>query len=137
MGVAASKSIFQERGVNICVIIGLFWTRQSDCENSMPYWESNNKEKVRRDVIWIPWHAHPIENECKTVALCRLKTLFNIVEAPFIKLFMNFDVCVVWLCSDGSLNRQEYKSFEIYAVSIKKSMTEYHHWINELADHLF
>ena len=32
---------------------------------------------------------------------------------------------------------QEYKSFGIDAVTIKKSMTEYHHWINELAAHLF
>ena len=29
------------------------------------------------------------------------------------------------------------KIFEIDAVTIKKSMTEYHHWINELAAHLF
>ena len=32
---------------------------------------------------------------------------------------------VVWWCSDGPLNSQEYKSFEIYAVTIKISMTEY------------
>ena len=64
-----------------------------------------------------------------------LKTLFNIVEAP-LKKKLNFDVCVVWWCSDGPINSQEY-SFEIYAVSIKVSMTEYHHWINGLADHLF
>ena len=38
---------------------------------------------------------------------------------------------------DGPLNSQEYKSFDIYAVSIKISMTEYHHWINDLVDHLF
>ena len=37
----------------------------------------------------------------------------------------------------GPLNSQEYNSFEIYAVSIKISMTEYHHRINDLADHLF
>ena len=66
----------------------------------------------------------------------KLKTLFNIVEAPFKKLLI-FDVCVVWWCSDGPINSQEYKSFEIYAVSIKISMTEYHHWINGLADHLY
>ena len=36
------------------------------------------------------------------------------------------------------VNKQpECKSFEIDAVTIKKSMTEYHHWINELAAHLF
>ena len=28
--------------------------------------------------------------------------------------------------SDGSINSQEYKSFEIYVVTIKISMTEYH-----------
>ena len=65
-----------------------------------------------------------------------LKTLFNIVEAPFKKL-LNFDVFVVWWCSDGPLNSQEYKSFEIYAVSFKISMSEYHNWINDLVDHLF
>ena len=66
----------------------------------------------------------------------KLKTLFNIVEASLKKLW-NFNVCVVWWCSDGPLNSQEYKSFEIYAVSLKISMTEYPYWINELADHLF
>ena len=65
-----------------------------------------------------------------------LETLFNIVEAS-LKKMMNFDVCVVWWCSDGPLNSQEYKSFKIYAVCIKISMTEYHHWINDLVDHLF
>ena len=42
----------------------------------------------------------------------RLKSLFNIVEAPFEKLW-NFDVCVVWWCSDGPVNSQEYKSFKL------------------------
>ena len=64
-----------------------------------------------------------------------LNTLFNIVEAPF-KELSNFDVCVVWWCWDGPENSQEYKSFEIYEVSIKISMTEYHHRINDLLDHL-
>ena len=62
--------------------------------------------------------------------------LINIVEAPFTKL-LNFDVCVVWWCSDGAINSQEYKSFEIYAVTIKISMTEYHHWINGQPHHIF
>ena len=56
---------------------------------------------------------------------CRLKTLFNIVEAPLKKKLLNFDVCVVWWCSDRPLNSQEYKSFEMHAVSIKISVTEY------------
>ena len=43
----------------------------------------------------------------------------------------------VWWCSDGPLNCQGFKSFEIYAVSIKISMIEYHQWINDLVDHLF
>ena len=38
--------------------------------------------------------------------------------------------CVLWWCSDGPVNSQEYNSFEIYAVIIRISMTEYHHWIN-------
>ena len=37
----------------------------------------------------------------------------------------------------GQINSQECNSFEIDAVTIKKSMTEYHHWINVLAAHLF
>ena len=65
-----------------------------------------------------------------------LKTLFNSVEAPLKKL-LNFDVCVVWWCSDEPLNSQEYNSFQIYAVSIKIFMTEYHYWINDLVDQLF
>ena len=65
-----------------------------------------------------------------------LKALFNIVEERLKKL-LNFDVCVVQWCSERSINSQECKSFEIDAVTIKKSMTEYHHWINVLAAHLF
>ena len=71
----------------------------------------------------------------KTI-LKELKTLFNIVEAPF-KNLLNFDVCVVRWCSDGPINSQECKSFEIYAVTIKISMTEYHHRINSQANHSF
>ena len=41
------------------------------------------------------------------------------------------------VCSDGPINSQENKSFDIYAVIIKISMTEYHHWINGQAHHLF
>ena len=35
------------------------------------------------------------------------------------------------------LNSQEYKRIEIYVAAIKISMTEYHHWINDLVDHSF
>ena len=39
--------------------------------------------------------------------------------------------CVVYKwCSDGSINIQEYKSFELDAVTIKIYMAEYHHLIN-------
>ena len=55
-----------------------------------------------------------------------LNTLFNIVQAPF-KKKLNFDVYVVWWCSDGPINTQEYNSYEIYAVSANISMTQYHH----------
>ena len=65
-----------------------------------------------------------------------LKALFNIVGAPF-KRLLNFDVCVVWWCSDGPINSQEYNIFDIHAVTNKISMTEYHHWINRRAYHLF
>ena len=38
----------------------------------------------------------------------------------------------------GSIKSQEYKSFEINDVTIKISMTKYHHWIlNSLIHHLF
>ena len=62
-----------------------------------------------------------------------------IVGARFI-ILLNIDVCAVYKwCSDGSINSQEYKSFEICAVTLKISMTEYHHlqWINGQAYHLF
>ena len=42
-----------------------------------------------------------------------LKTLFNIVEARF-KSLLNFDVSVVWWCSDEPINNQEYNSFDIF-----------------------
>ena len=38
---------------------------------------------------------------------------------------------------DVSINSQEYKSFEIDAVIIKISMTEYHHLINRQTYGLF
>ena len=44
---------------------------------------------------------------------------------------------VLYWCAEGSINSQEYKSFEIYAVTINISMTEYNHWISSLADRLF
>ena len=47
---------------------------------------------------------------------------------------LKFDVegvCVLQCCSDRSINSQEYRSFGIYAVTIKTSMTEYHHLIND------
>ena len=34
-------------------------------------------------------------------------------------------------CSDGPINSQEYKSFEIYAVTLKTSMTEYQQVLNK------
>ena len=37
----------------------------------------------------------------------------------------------------GQQTARNAKVFEIDAVTIKKSMTEYHHWINVLAAHLF
>ena len=40
-------------------------------------------------------------------------------------------------CSDGPINSQEYKSFEIDVVTIKISMTEYHHLINRQTYGLF
>ena len=56
-----------------------------------------------------------------------LNTLFNIVQAPFKKKYLlNFDVYVVWWCSDGPINTQEYNSYEIYAVTANISMTQYH-----------
>ena len=84
---------------------------------------------------------HVKDSRCHVNTSHSLKTLFNIVEAPLKKL-LNYDVCVaqymyVWWCSDGPINSQEYKSFVIYAITIKISMTEYHHWINGQVYHLF
>ena len=38
--------------------------------------------------------------------------------------------CYESLCSDESIHIQEYKRFEMYAVTIKISMAEYHHLIS-------
>ena len=65
-----------------------------------------------------------------------LKTLLTLWRLNF--FFFYFDVCVVWWCSGGLIMSQEYKRFEIiYAVTIKISMTEYHHCINRLTYGLF
>ena len=39
--------------------------------------------------------------------------------------------------AEGSVNSQEYKRFEMYAVTIKISTSDYHHLINRLAHGLF
>ena len=67
----------------------------------------------------------------RTLPHSPLKTLFNIVEAPLknfdvsYKLKKHFDVCVVWSCSDGSINSRECKSFEIDAVTIYDWMSSF------------
>ena len=58
-----------------------------------------------------------------------LKIFFIIVEVQFKKV-VELDVCAVSWCPQGSINSQEYKSFEIHTVTIKISMTEYRHRIN-------
>ena len=66
------------------------------------------------------WHHFPRAHGVRAAQITshtqiwftHLKTLFNIVEAPF-NFFLNFEVCVVWWCSDGPINSQGYKSFEI------------------------
>ena len=60
-------------------------------------------------------YIHSTFHNYNQVLIRGLKTLFNIVEASFKKL-LNIDVCVVWWCSDGPINSQEYKSFDIYCV---------------------
>ena len=80
--------------------------------------------------------SHSLLNFLSSSWTQTLKTVWNIVEAPFKKL-LNFDVCVVWWCSDGPINRQEYKSLETYVVTIKIFRTGYHHWINGQAYYLF
>ena len=67
---------------------------------------------------------------------CNLKTLFTLWRIDFF-FFFNFDVWAVYWCSDRSINSQEFTRFEIDAVPIKKSMTEYHHLINTQAYVLF
>ena len=59
------------------------------------------------------------------------KTLWRI-------LFFNSWTLMSVLYDDAKMdNRQEYKSFYIYAVTIKISITEYHHLINSQAYLLF
>ena len=65
----------------------------------------------------------PLIHRDAQVEKIMLKILFNIAET-WLKRLLNFDVCVVKLCSDGSINSQEYKSFKTF---FKISMTEYHH----------
>ena len=49
----------------------------------------------------------------------------------------SFYVCFVQRCSDELINSQDYKSFDIYVVTMKISMTEYHHLINRQTNGLF
>ena len=66
------------------------------------------------DNIWIAdGQAFHLQNTHKSIEILfskTLNTLFNIVEAPF-KKKLNFDVCVVWWCSDGPLNSQWIQKF--------------------------
>ena len=92
---------------------------------------------------WLEYTVHTVQDgEHKVIEShywnChkRLKTMFNIVEAPFKK---NCWTLISLLYDDVQMdqNSQEYKSFEIHAITIKISMTEYHPWINSQAYHLF
>ena len=79
------------------------------------------------------WRLLPLKAElCLTPIV---KTLFNIVEAPW-KSWTLMSVLYDDVHADGPINGQEYNIFDIYAVTIKISMTEYHHWINGQAYHL-
>ena len=64
-----------------------------------------------------------------------LKTLFNTVETGF-KTLLNLR-CLCCIMMFSWINSQEWKSFEIDAVTSKISMTEYHHWINRQTYGLF
>ena len=55
-----------------------------------------------------------------------LKTLFKTHCGGSIKKKLNFDICGVWWCSDGSVNSQEYKSFKLYMYAV----TEYVKLVN-------
>ena len=111
-------------------------------DNFIPFYVWSPDWKVWQNFVCCTGHSRtdsptePIWYSKGMYNLWLLKTLFKIVEASF-KKKLNFDVCVVWWCSTGPINSQEYKSLEIYAVAIKISMTEYHHWINGLVDNLF
>ena len=84
----------------------LFQSRESFIHSSQP--EQNNNQKCIIHALYLLWP---------------LNTLFNIVEAPLKKIVELWSLCCIWWCSDGPLNSQEYKSFEIYAVSISRHMT--------------
>ena len=77
--------------------------------------------------------------ESLLLLLCMsLKTLFNIVEAPLKKLVQLWCLCCMMMFR--WTNKQPgIQKFWIHAVTIKipTCMTEYHHWINGQAYHLF
>ena len=57
---------------------------------------------------------------CLTLWRLCLKNCWTLMSV----LYSTVSTMYVWWCSDGSINSQEYESFEIYAVTIKISMTE-------------
>ena len=116
--------------------LDIHWLTEKQHHASIPLTEIMFAINCNFQVFIFDRNSFQLQTYTICSCLCELKTLFNIVEAPLKKL-LNFDVRVVWWCSVEPLNSQEYKSFEIYAVSIKISMTEYHHWINDLVDYLF
>ena len=87
-------------------------------------WRCDHFIIILKEILW----TKDLKRECHD--FYNLKILFNKVEPQFKKRIVNFDVCVVWWCSDEPINSKEYTSFEIGVVTIKISMTKYHHLIN-------
>ena len=65
----------------------------------------------------------------------RLKTLFNIVEDRFNFFFLLWCQCCIMMFRRVNKRPGMQIKFWIDAGTVKKSMTEYHHWINDRAHH--
>ena len=70
---------------------------------------NSNSLKRYHVVIWGIWGNH----DPKCFSFQHIHVLFNIYwEARLKRKMLNFAVCVVWWCSDGSINSQEKQKFK-------------------------
>ena len=114
----------------LCSVLGGAVCVQWYTWGSLPVLETKTQRTVNRIFTW---HTSSyIHNFCLFVHyyfFCVAITSKVITQVHKV-MVKYYDVCVIYWCSDASINSQEYESFDIYAVIIKISMTEYHHLIN-------